>query len=125
MMYSCISETIQNSGFGYLIWSNKCIPLSIEVIILSSIYLYYIGKLFNYIFKFLSQKTLVKSFMDYIEIDENDYDSFNLSKLIVLLFFLGLCGIYLVSLLASSLYFSDYILNFFDWSIDKRFEIFK
>ena len=120
MLYQCVSQTIYDSWWrGFLIWSDKCVPLSLEVIMISALFLYFLGFIHKALIPFL-KKTHVYKLMTLEKHEISNLEVVSILKLIILVSSLG---IYLLFIFASSWFLADFILNCIGWTADMRFYI--
>ncbi len=118
MLYQCVSQTISNSWWrGVLIWSDECVPLSLEVIMLSVLFLYLLGFIHKALIPFLI-KTHVYKLMT---LEQNEISNLKGVSILQLIIVLSLAMIYLIFIYALSLFLADLVLNYIGWTADNRF----
>ena len=127
MLIQCLSETISNSWWKtYFDWSDKCAPVSLESIVIVFIFSYLLFLLFKFIFYYLKSNNLANNLTSNIsiffhekrmnEIIDN-FSAYELLKSFIAILIVLLC---LLFYLASLYIFADFVLNYFEWTVDKR-----
>ena len=125
MLLQCVSETVSNSWLrGYVIWSDNCVPFSLEVAVLSIFLLYPIGFLHKFLVPLLIQTNFGNSLSKILKYDESEMSNLSGVTILQLLIFLPIFGIYLIFIFALSFYAADFILNYFGWTIANRINLF-
>ena len=118
MLFQCVSQTISDSWWqGAVIWSDKCEPLSLEVLMLSILFLYFVGLIHKAMIPFL-KKTHVYKLMKLEEYQISNLKGVTILKIIIIF---PLAMIYLIFIIASSWFLADFILNYIGWTVDMRF----
>ena len=118
MLFQCVSQTISDSWWqGAVIWSDKCEPLSLEVLMLSLLFLYFVGLIHKAMIPFL-KKTHVYKLIKLEEYQISNLKGVTILKLIIVL---PLVMIYLIFIIALSWFLADFILNYIGWTVDMRF----
>ena len=127
MLIQCLSETISNSWWKtYFDWSDKCAPVSLESIVIVFIFSYLLFLLLKFIFYYLKSNNLANNLTSHIsiffhekrmnEIIDN-FSAYELLKSFIAILIVLLC---LLFYLASLYIFADFVLNYFEWTVDKR-----
>ena len=127
MLIQCLSETISNSWWKtYFDWSDKCAPVSLESIVIVFIFSYLLFLLLKFIFYYLKSNNLANNLTSRIsiffyekrmnEIIDN-FSAYELLKFFIAILIVLLC---LLFYLASLYIFADFVLNYFEWTVDKR-----
>ena len=120
MLYQCVSQTISDSWWrGALIWSDECVPLSLEVIMLSVLFLYFLGFIHKALIPFLKKTHFYKL----MKLEKHEMSNLKGVSILQLIIVLSSLGIYLIFIIASSWFLSDFILNYIGWTADMRFYI--
>jgi len=121
MLYQCVSQTISDSWWrSAVIWSDKCIPLSLEVIILSFFLLYFVSLIHKSMIPFL-KKTRVYKLIKLEQYETGNLKAVSILRLIIIIL---LAMIYLILVIALSWFLSDFILNCLGWTADMRYYLF-
>mgnify|MGYP001626812586 FL=1 len=127
MLIQCLSETISNSWWKtYFDWSDKCAPVSLESIVIVFIFSYLLFLLLKFIFYYLKSNNLANNLTSHIsiffhekrmnEIIDN-FSAYELLKSFIAILIVLLC---LLFYLACLYIFADFVLNYFEWTEDKR-----
>mgnify|MGYP001159485561 FL=1 len=127
MLIQCLSETISNSWWKtYFDWSDKCAPVSLESIVIVFIFSYLLFLLLKFIFYYLKSNNLANNLTSHIsiffhekrmnEIIDN-FSAYELLKSFIAILIVLLC---LLFYLACLYIFADFVLNYFEWTVDKR-----
>jgi hypothetical protein len=125
MLLQCVSETVSNSWLrGAVIWSDNCVPLSLEVAVLSVFLLYLIGFLHKFLVPFLTQTNFGNSIGKILKYDDSEVSNLSGVTILKLLIFLIILSIYLIFIIALSSFAADFILNSFGWTIANRINLF-
>ena len=120
MLYQCVSQTIYDSWWrGFLIWSDKCVPLSLEVIMLSVLFLYFLGLIHKALIPFLKKTHFYKL----MTLEKHEISNLKVVSILKLIILVSSLGLYLLFIIASSLFLADFILNYIGWTSDMRFYI--
>ena len=118
MLFQCVSQTISDSWWqGAVIWSDKCVPLSLEVLMLSLLFLYFAGLIHKAMIPFLKKTNVYKL----IKLEEYQISNIKGVTILKLIIVLPLVMIYLIFIIALSSFLADFILNYIGWTVDMRF----
>ena len=125
MLLQCVSETVSNSWLrGAVIWSDNCVPLSLEVAVLSIFLIYPIGFLHKFLPPLLKQTNFGNSLSKILKYDDSEMSNLSGVAILQLLIFLSIASIYLIFIFALLFYAADFILNYFGWTIANRINLF-
>ena len=120
MLFQCVSQTISDSWWqGAVIWSDKCVPLSLEVLMLSLLFLYFAGLIHKAMIPFLKKIHVYKL----TKLEEYQISNLKGVTILKLIIVLPLVMIYLIFIIALSSFLADFILNYIGWTVDMRFNL--
>jgi len=121
MLFQCVSKTISDSWWhGAVIWSDKCVPLSLEVIILSFLLLCFLSLMHKSFIPFLKKTRFYKL----VKLEQHEISNLRGVTILKLIIFLPIAMIYLIFIIALSWFLADLILNYIGWTADMRFYLF-
>ena len=120
MIYQCVSQTIFDSWWrGAVIWSDKCIPLSLEVIVLSIMLLYFVSLIHKSMIPFLKKTHVYKL----IKLEQYDISNLKGVSILKITIIIPLAMIYFIFIIALTWFLADLILNCIGWTGDMRFNL--
>lgn len=120
MIYQCVSQTISDSWWlGAVIWSDKCVPLSLEVIILSFLLLYFVSLIHKSMIPFLKKTHVYKL----IKLEQYDISNLKGVSILKITIIIPLAMIYFIFIIALTWFLADLILNCIGWTGDMRFNL--
>ena len=123
MLIQCLSETVTNSWYKTFIdWSDKCAPRSFESLIIVLILIHPLYFLHKFFFYYLKNNNIANNFINIFEQQDtakyiNDLSTYGKLKVFIACVLITL---YFIFFLASLYFFSDFLLNYFGWTVDKR-----
>ena len=120
MLFQCVSQTISDSWWrGAVIWSDKCAPLSLEVIILSFLLLYFVSLIHKSMIPFLKKTHVYKL----IKLEQYDISNLKGVSILKITIIIPLAMIYFIFIIALTWFLADLILNCIGWTGDMRFNL--